>query len=89
MEPNYTPPTEKIVEITKKNVLETVGMPPKFFIRLGSTDGKFFRRYGIPTLTYGPDASMMGKVNEYVSVSELVQTANVHLGVSWDFLNVQ
>ncbi|GBC69929.1 Succinyl-diaminopimelate desuccinylase [archaeon HR01] len=88
IEPNYTHPNEKIVEITRNNVAELVGAKPKLFTRLGSTDGKFYRLAGIPTVTYGPDAKTMGTVDEYVRIDELIYTALVHLGVACDFLNL-
>jgi len=88
IEPNYTHPAEKIVDIVARNVAELVGVKPRLFTRLGSTDGKFYRLTGIPTVTYGPDAETMGRVNEYVKVDELVYTAWVHLGSACDFLNL-
>jgi acetylornithine deacetylase/succinyl-diaminopimelate desuccinylase-like protein len=68
------------------NVELILRKPARLFIRLGSTDGKFFRKAGIPTITYGPNAQLMGRVNEFVYIRELMYTAMVHLGTAYDFL---
>jgi len=86
MEANFTRPTERIVDIARNNVELILRKPARLFIRLGSTDGKFFRKAGIPTITYGPNAQLMGRVNEFVYIRELMYTAMVHLGTAYDFL---
>jgi succinyl-diaminopimelate desuccinylase len=86
VEPNMTPPRAEIALSTLKNVKEITGLSPHFFIRLGSTDAKFFRAIRIPTVTYGPDSRTMGEVGEFVRIDELVKTAKVHLGVGFDYL---
>lgn len=86
--PNFTSPNEKIVQIALNNVRDIVKMEPHMFCRLGSTDAKFFRKYGIPTVTYGPDMKGMGEVDEYVKIEELIYTTKVHLGVACDYLEL-
>jgi len=86
IEPNFTSPTERIVEVTKNNVEQLLKKPAKLFFRLGSTDGKFFRKAGIPTVTYGPNAQLMGRINEFVHIEELMLSVGVHVGVAYDYL---
>jgi succinyl-diaminopimelate desuccinylase len=82
---NYTPPNEKIVLLLRKNVKEVVGTDPKNVIKLGATDGRFFRQKHIPTATFGPLPRNMGAPNEYVTVAELLQITKVLSGTIIDY----
>jgi len=83
----YTSPSHSFVEVTKKNVRLITERDPKLFFRLGSTDAKFFRRFGIPSVTYGPSPRRMGERDEYVKVNELITTTKVHAGIALDYLS--
>lgn len=84
IDPNYTCTDEEFVRISERNVESIAKERPKLFFRLGSTDGKFFRKKGIPTVSYGPHPRSMGKPNEYISLSELTTVARVHAGIVYD-----
>jgi len=55
-------------------------------VRLGYTDGRFFRRAGIPTVVYGPAVHNMGGPDEYIETADLLEVAAVHLGAVLDLL---
>ena len=57
-------------------------------VRPGYTDGRFFRRAGIPTVVYGPRVRGMGGPDESIDARELIDVATVHLGVVLDYLGM-
>lgn len=75
------------IGIGEKGVL--LGTTPSPVIRLGYTDGRFFRREGIPTAVYGPRVHRMGGPDEYVEQDEVLQVALVHLGTVLDYLGAR
>lgn len=64
--------------INKRSVLPVV--------RLGYTDGRFFRRAGIPTVVYGPAVYNMGGPDEYIETADLFEIARVHAATVVDML---
>jgi succinyl-diaminopimelate desuccinylase len=55
-------------------------------VRLGYTDGRFFRRARIPTVVYGPAVHNMGGPDEHVETGDLLEVATVHAGAVLDML---
>ena len=55
-------------------------------MRLGYTDGRFFRRAGIPTVVYGPAVHDMGGPDESIETADLLEVAVVHAGAVVDML---
>lgn len=55
-------------------------------VRLGYTDGRFFRRAGIPTVVYGPAVHNMGGPDEYIETADLLEVAVAHAGAVLDML---
>ena len=85
-QPYVTSPTEKIVSHAKRNVKEIIGRPTIVGISIGGTDQWRFRKRGIPSVKYGPEAHNMGAANEYVVAKELIDVTKVHTGIVMDFL---
>lgn len=48
-------------------------------MRVGGTDGKHTRRYGIPTLSCGVEGGFMGVPDEYVDLSEVKKVFTIHV----------
>lgn len=88
MDPTSTDVKAEVVEIAVQNCHEVLGRAPERAIRLGASDARFFRRADIPTIVHGPTAYNMGGPDEYVDIEELVQIAQVHVGIAADFLRV-
>jgi succinyl-diaminopimelate desuccinylase len=86
-QPYVTSPKEKIVSDATRNVRTVVGQPAVVGISIGGTDQWRFRKRGIPSVKYGPEAHNMGAANEYVAAKELVDVTKVHTGIAMDFLN--
>jgi succinyl-diaminopimelate desuccinylase len=81
-----TPAKKKLITILRANSLRVCGSEALMVLRLGYTDGRFFRRAGIPTAIYGPTVHNMGGPDEWVEEEELLRVARVHLGIIVDYL---
>jgi succinyl-diaminopimelate desuccinylase len=81
----YTKMTERIANLTYNNVKEVTGKTPMFFLKHWGTDGKFFRKRGVPTIIYGT-SEMTAQPNEHVLIKELAIVTKVHAATILDFL---
>lgn len=88
-EANYTPPTKKIFAILKQNVKEIIGIDLKPLYFTATTDGKFLRSKGIPTLNYGPgDLTFAHTYNEQIQTENIITVAKIIAGSTLDFLHI-
>jgi succinyl-diaminopimelate desuccinylase len=83
-----TSPRERLVQLVVDNAREAEGLRVLPVVRLGYTDGRFFRRASIPTVVYGPRVTGMGGPDESIEVEELMQVARVHVGTVFDYLGL-
>jgi succinyl-diaminopimelate desuccinylase len=83
-----TPPRARLVQLVVDNARELRGLRSLPVVRPGYTDGRFFRRAGIPTVVYGPRVRAMGGPDESIEARELIDVAAVHLGVVLDYLGM-
>ncbi len=87
IEPNYTSPTTRLVSLIKRNIKEILGINPDVFVQWASSDARYFRLKGIPTIHYGPaEVKGIHGYNERVRVEDVVTAAKVYAGVAIDFL---
>ena len=87
-EPNSTDQKAEIVEAVARSVEEVWGEPLNRTYQWASSDARFFRYAGIPTLQYGP-ANLEGihAYNETVDVADAVNAAKIYLCAITDYLN--
>lgn len=87
-EPNSTNRKAAIVEAVAQNVQRVWGEPLNRTYQWASSDARFFRYAGIPTLQYGP-ANLEGihAYNETVDVKDVINAAKIYTGSIIDFLN--
>lgn len=87
-EPNSTDQKAEIVEAIARSVEEVWGEPLNRTYQWASSDARFFRYAGIPTLQYGP-ANLEGihAYNETVDVEDAVNAAKIYLCAIIDYLN--
>jgi len=84
---NYTQPSSEIVEIAKSNVKQILGVEPKLFVQWASSDAKFYRRKGVPTIHYGPaEVEVIHGYNERVRAEDVVKACKVYAGIALDYL---
>jgi succinyl-diaminopimelate desuccinylase len=88
-DPYVSAPRDRLITTLVANGRELLGTAPAPVIRLGYTDGRFFRRAGIPTAVYGPRVHRMGGPDEYVEQDEVLQVARVHLATVLDYLDAR
>ena len=86
-EPNSTPQNAQIVEAVARNVEDVWKEPLNRTYQWASSDARFFRYAGIPTLQYGP-ANLEGvhAYNETGDVQDVVNAAKVYIGAITDYL---
>lgn len=87
-ESHVTSPRARLVGVVAANARALAGVRALPVVRLGYTDGRFFRRAGIPTVVYGPRVHNMGGPDESIQADELFDVARVHTGVVFDYLGV-
>ena len=87
-EPNCTSRTAEIVEAVAQNVESVWGEKLNRTYQWASSDARFFRYAGIPTLQYGP-ANLEGihAYNETVDVADVINATKVYVGTILDYLN--
>lgn len=85
-DPYVTPPDATLVKLVLANAKALNRRSVLPVVRLGYTDGRFFRRAGIPTVVYGPAVHSMGGPDEYIEAADLLEVAAVHAGTVLDLL---
>jgi succinyl-diaminopimelate desuccinylase len=83
----FTDPTHEIVQRVVKAATEVLGKAPALNMRVGASDARLYRLFGIPSVVYGPTPFGMGGPDEHVLVDELVAIAKVHALAAFDFLS--
>lgn len=87
-EPNYTAVSAPIVETLSRNVREVSGITLARTYQWASSDARYFRYAGIPTMQYGPsNTEGIHTYNETVDCADLIMAAKVYAGTILDFLN--
>ena len=85
--PNYTPPGSEIVRIAATNIEQIIGVKPKLFVQWASSDARFYRGRGIPTIHYGPaEVGVIHGYNERVKAEDIVKACKVYAGIAADYL---
>jgi len=84
-----TSPGDPLITALVRSGHDVLGAAPCPVIRLGYTDGRFFRRAGIPTAVYGPRVHGMGGPDEFVEQDEVLDVALVHMGAILDYLGAK
>jgi len=85
-DPYVTPPDSRLVTLVLDNARQINQQDVLPVVRLGYTDGRFFRRAGIPTVVYGPAVQNMGGPDEHIETADLLAVACVHAGAVLDML---
>ena len=86
-EPNFTDPTHEIVTRVRDVAAEVLGRTPAVNMRVGGSDSRWYRQWGVPTVVYGLTPFNMGAPDEHILVDELEAVAKVHTLAAFDFLS--
>lgn len=88
VEANYTPPTHPFVQQVLEIISEVTGKAPIPLLQWATSDARFFRLHGIPTIQFGP-AELEGihGYNERVKVTQLARAVRVYMLLIHDYLS--
>jgi succinyl-diaminopimelate desuccinylase len=84
--PSFTPPDHEIVSCTVAAAAKVLGKPPVANMRVGASDARLYRMFGVPSVVFGCTPFNMGGPDEYILVDELMAVAKVHTLAAFDFL---
>lgn len=79
-------PQAAVFTAMRDAVRAETGLEPEMETARGSTDGRLWRRHGVPVAQYGADPLMQATAGEHVSVRELGEMARVHARTAWTLL---
>jgi succinyl-diaminopimelate desuccinylase len=85
-EPNYTHPSQEIVQRVTDVAEEVLGRRPAINMRVGGSDSRWYRSHDVPTVVFGLTPHNMGGPDEHISIDELLAVAKVHTLAAFDFL---
>ena len=85
--PSFTPPDHEIIRGTVAAATEILGQPPVTNMRVGASDARLYRMFGVPSVVFGCTPFNMGGPDEYILVDELVAVAQVRALAALDFLS--
>jgi acetylornithine deacetylase/succinyl-diaminopimelate desuccinylase family protein len=85
-EPNYSAPDHPLFVLMSRNVAETTGTAPGLTIGAPATDSRVFRRAGMPVAVFGPRPYNLGAADEYITVTDYLDTLRVHALTALDYL---
>jgi succinyl-diaminopimelate desuccinylase len=83
---NYTDPQHPLSQIVKRNAAHFYGVDPTFTISTGATDGRFFRKRGVPTIIYGPRPRNCAALDEHVTLEDFLTVLRVHVCSAIDYI---
>ncbi len=85
--PSFTPPDHEIVRSTVAAATKVLGRAPVTNMRVGASDARLYRMFGVPTVVFGLTPFNMGGPDEHILVDELVAVAQVHALAALSFLS--
>lgn len=90
-DPTATAPDTPIIDTIKKISGEVLGFEPKSVGLHATSDGKYFREEGIPTIHWGVGTAenLAHGADEHIRIEDLVNLAAAHALVYMDFLGYE
>jgi succinyl-diaminopimelate desuccinylase len=85
--PRFTAPDHAIVRHTVAAAAEILGRAPVVNMRVGASDARLYRMFGVPSVVFGCTPFGMGGPDEHILVDELVQVAQVQALAALAFLS--
>jgi succinyl-diaminopimelate desuccinylase len=85
--PSVTLPDHEIVQATVAAATRVLGQAPVPNMRVGASDARLYRMFGVPSVVFGCTPFGMGAADEHILVDELVAVAQVHALTALRFLS--
>jgi succinyl-diaminopimelate desuccinylase len=87
-EPNVTLPEHEIVQLALANAKQRLGQDRVVAnMRVGMSDARLYRDYGVPSIVCGPTPHNMGGADEFVLIEELFSVLYVYAMTAYDYLS--
>lgn len=83
---NYTPPSHPLVQCIAQNARDLYGEEPDLTVTPTGTDGRHFRRRGIPTVIYGPSPHGVAGLDEFITTEDLLTVIKVQACSAIDYI---
>ncbi len=87
--PSVTPPSHEIVTATIAAATAVLGRAPVPNMRVGGSDARLYRMFGVPSVVFGCTPFNMGGPDENILMDELVAVAQVHALTALRFLQAR
>jgi succinyl-diaminopimelate desuccinylase len=87
-EPTWTDPNHELVQTVLNNAEFILQDKVVANMRVGASDARLYRLFGVPTVVYGLTPYNLGSHDEYVMVEELEQLCAIYAVSAWDYLKV-
>jgi succinyl-diaminopimelate desuccinylase len=86
-EANYTSPHHKLVKTVEETIELVISKKPHVFVQWASSDARYYRIKGIPTIHYGPaEVEGIHGYNERVKTEDVIKASKVYLITALKFL---
>ena len=85
-EPNFTEPSHEIVQAAAEAAQQVLGSKPAINMRVGASDARHYRLFGVPSVVFGPTPYNMGGPDEHIRLDELLAVTKVHALAGFRFL---
>ncbi len=86
-EPTWTAPGEPIVQAVLGACQNVLGDSAVANFRVGASDARLFRAFGIPTVVCGLTPHNLGGPDEFVEIDEMVDLTKIHLLAALEYLS--
>ena len=83
----YSDPNHPLLKILVSNAEKAFKAPAAATVRLGGTDAKHVRRWGIPAFSCGCEGGFMGAPDEFVDFDELDSVFETHARSVFEYMN--
>jgi acetylornithine deacetylase/succinyl-diaminopimelate desuccinylase-like protein len=85
--PSVTLPDHELVQATVAAATLVLGRAPVANMRVGASDARLYRMFGVPSVVFGCTPFGMGAADEHILVDELIAVAQVHALTALHFLS--
>ncbi|KUJ12848.1 acetylornithine deacetylase [Mollisia scopiformis] len=90
-EPTYTAPAHPLVQSALLASRQILGKDSSSMVnmRVGASDSRLYRATGVPSVVLGCTGYGLGAADEYATIGELVNMAQIHALIAYDLLKPQ
>jgi succinyl-diaminopimelate desuccinylase len=87
--PNWTSPDHELVQTVLENAEYILQEKVVANMRVGASDARLYRLFGVPSVVYGLTPYNLGSHDEYIRTEELEQLCAIYAISAWDYLKTE